>query len=95
MALSACSRLKRVQCANHTVKMDDSRMKKKNSICLWGRSHVGIPRSRLEDAVWRDGDLLQIQIRRAATRKREFLRKEIGEAMAGKRAAAPWKVKKP
>jgi len=50
---------------------------------------VGNPRNRWEDAVRRDAvDLLQIQTWMAAARKREFWRKEIGEAMARERAEA-------
>ena len=44
---------------------------------------MGKPRSRLEQAVWRDAvDSLEIQNWKAAGSERKFWRKEIGEAMA-------------
>ena len=96
MALQACSRLRIVQWANHRVKMDDSRSKKKKGICTGRRRHEGNPRSRWEDAVWRDAvDLLHVHTWKVAAKKREFWRKEIGEAMARKKAEAPYKEKKP
>jgi len=51
--------------------------------CFGGIRHVGKPRSRLEQAVWRDAvDSLEIQNWKAAGSERKFWRKEIGEAMA-------------
>jgi hypothetical protein len=52
-------------------------------------------RGRWEAAFWKDAfDFLQVQNWKAKPREREYWRKVIGEAMARKRAEAPWKKKK-
>jgi hypothetical protein len=53
--------------------------------CFGGIRHVGKPRSRWEQAVWRVAvDSLEIHNWKVAGRMRKFWRKEIGEAMARK-----------
>jgi hypothetical protein len=71
--------------------MNDSPIPKKvMGGCFGGRRFVRKPRSRWEDAVCRDAvDILQARNWKAAGRKREGCRKEIGEAMARTRAKAP------
>jgi len=55
---------------------------------------VGEPRGRWEDAVWRDDVyLLHRQTGKETAKNREGFRKEIGEAMARKRAEGPNKNK--
>ena len=64
--------------------------------CFKGRRHARKPRSRWEDAVWRDDiDLLQILNWKAAARNREGWRKVIGKVMARKRVEVSQKKKKP
>jgi len=58
--------------------------------CYGRRKPTGKPRSRWEDAVWRDTvDFLQIQNWKAAERKRESRMKVIGEVMARRWAETP------
>ena len=60
-----------------------------------GRKPPGQPRDRWEDAGWRDDvDWLQIRNWKAAARKKDDWRKEMGEAMSRKRAEVPCKKKK-
>jgi hypothetical protein len=55
-------RLKSVQCAGLVVKIDDSYVRQKvMDGCFVGRSRMGKPRVRWEDAVWK-GDVHLLQI---------------------------------
>jgi hypothetical protein len=57
---------------------------------------VGRPRNRWEDVIQRDAvNLLRIRNWKAAARDKGEWRKKVGEAMARKRAEAPWKKKRP
>jgi hypothetical protein len=64
--------------------MDDSRIPQKiMEECSGGRCPMGKPRGRWEAVVWSYAvDLLQIRNWKAAARKTEGWRKEIGEAVA-------------
>ena len=77
--------MKRLVCAGHVARMDDSRIPPKTN-----NRYVEKPTKRWKDAVGRDVvELVSIRNRDAAARNREDWRKEIEEAMAQERAETP------
>jgi hypothetical protein len=88
VALSTYICIKRLW-AGHTVRMEYRIPKKVLGSCFGGGRPVGRPQKRWEDAIQRDAaNRFRILSWKAAAGDEEW-RKNIGEAMAQKRAKAP------